>query len=180
MRNSHSSCDTIQTGNRRLCAPWHGNYNPQRALLTQTSAFSRATTPSLLGPRRFQLLSYAYAEHRTTTAHGPPTDLAKTTIALIDRETRHAKRGRPQRIIASHALLDPPVIQRLSRRRKQVSKLTNRSGNAPSCPAFVASQPYPCAQRRRTFSPNTAVFSTSKMRQSRRLSRQCGLDAQNL
>src|SRR5262249_3832550 len=45
-----------------------------------------------------------------------PTDLAKTIISLIDRETAHAKRGRPARIIAKfNALLDPPVIQALYR-----------------------------------------------------------------
>jgi polyphosphate kinase len=45
-----------------------------------------------------------------------PTDLAKTCIALIDRETRHARRGRPARIIAKfNGLLDPPMIQSLYR-----------------------------------------------------------------
>jgi len=45
-----------------------------------------------------------------------PRDLAKNCIALIDREARNAKRGRPSRIIAKiNALVDPPVIQALYR-----------------------------------------------------------------
>ena len=45
-----------------------------------------------------------------------PRDLAKNCIALIDREARNAKRGKPSRIIAKvNALVDPPVIQALYR-----------------------------------------------------------------
>jgi len=45
-----------------------------------------------------------------------PKDMAKTCIGLIDRETRHARRGRPARIIAKcNAIVDPPVIQALYR-----------------------------------------------------------------
>ena len=45
-----------------------------------------------------------------------PRDLAKNCIALIDREARNAKRGRPARIIAKvNALVDPPVVQALYR-----------------------------------------------------------------
>src|SRR5439155_4150309 len=40
----------------------------------------------------------------------------KNCIALIDREARNAKRGRPARIIAKvNALVDPPVVQALYR-----------------------------------------------------------------
>src|SRR5262249_10974531 len=42
--------------------------------------------------------------------------MAKNCIALIDREARNAKRGRPARIIAKvNALVDPPIIQALYR-----------------------------------------------------------------
>jgi polyphosphate kinase len=45
-----------------------------------------------------------------------PIDLAKNCIALIDRETSHARRKRPARIIAKvNALLDQPVIEALYR-----------------------------------------------------------------
>jgi polyphosphate kinase len=45
-----------------------------------------------------------------------PRDLAKNCIALIDRETHNAKRGRPARIVAKvNALVDPPMIQALYR-----------------------------------------------------------------
>ena len=45
-----------------------------------------------------------------------PKDMAKTVIAQIDREARHARRGRPARIIAKcNAVVDPPVIRALYR-----------------------------------------------------------------
>jgi polyphosphate kinase len=45
-----------------------------------------------------------------------PIDLAKNCIDLIDRETSHARRKRPARIIAKvNALLDQPVIEALYR-----------------------------------------------------------------
>jgi polyphosphate kinase len=45
-----------------------------------------------------------------------PRDMAKTCIALIDREARHARRGRPARMIVKmNAVVDPPIIQALYR-----------------------------------------------------------------
>jgi polyphosphate kinase len=45
-----------------------------------------------------------------------PRDMAKSCLALIDRETRHARRGRPARMIVKiNAVIDPPIIQALYR-----------------------------------------------------------------
>ena len=45
-----------------------------------------------------------------------PKDLAKTCFALVEREARHAKRGRPARIIAKcNAVVDPPMVRALYR-----------------------------------------------------------------
>ena len=94
-----------------------GNYNPSTArFYTDFSLFTRddAITSSVHDVFNF-LTAYAEQPHYKPLMVAP-TDLAKTTIALIDRETRHAKRGRPARIIAKfNALLDPPVIQALYR-----------------------------------------------------------------
>jgi polyphosphate kinase len=57
----------------------------------------------------------AYAEHND---YKPllvaPRDMAKTCIGWIEREARHARRGRPARIIVKvNAIVDPPVIRAL-------------------------------------------------------------------
>src|SRR5215468_11549743 len=42
--------------------------------------------------------------------------MAKTFIGLIEREGRHARRGRPARIIAKvNAVVDPPMVEALYR-----------------------------------------------------------------
>src|SRR5215471_6592501 len=102
---------------RRYAHLGTGNYNPSTArFYTDFSLFTRddAITSSVHDVFNF-LTAYAEQPHYKPLMVAP-TDLAKTTIALIDRETRHAKRGRPARIIAKfNALLDPPVIQALYR-----------------------------------------------------------------
>jgi polyphosphate kinase len=94
-----------------------GNYNPSTAryytdfsLLTCDEAITASVNDV------FNFLT-AYAEQPN---YKPllvaPRDLAKGCVALIDREARNAKRGRPARIIAKmNALVDPPVIQALYR-----------------------------------------------------------------
>src|SRR5580698_4272138 len=94
-----------------------GNYNPSTAryysdlsLLTNDEAITSAVHDV------FNFLT-AYAEQPN---YKPlllaPRDMAKTSIALIDRESRHARRGRPARIIAKiNAVIDPPIIQALYR-----------------------------------------------------------------
>ena len=102
---------------RRYAHLGTGNYNPSTArFYTDFSLFTRDDGITSAVHDLFNFLT-AYAEQ---THYKPlmvaPTDLAKTTIALIDRETRRARRGRPARIIAKfNALLDPPVIQSLYR-----------------------------------------------------------------
>ena len=102
---------------RRYAHLGTGNYNPSTArFYTDFSLFTRddAITSAVHDVFNF-LTAYAEQPHYRPLMVAP-TDLAKTTIALIDRETRHAKRGRPARIIAKfNALLDPPVIQALYR-----------------------------------------------------------------
>jgi polyphosphate kinase len=94
-----------------------GNYNPSTArfysdlsLLTSDESITSAVHDV------FNFLT-AYSEQ----AHYKPLlvaprDMAKGCIALIDREARNARRGRPARIIAKvNAVVDPPMIQALYR-----------------------------------------------------------------
>jgi polyphosphate kinase len=102
---------------RRYAHLGTGNYNPSTAryysdlsLLTQDEAITGAVH------NVFNFLT-AYAEQPN---YKPlllaPRDLAKTCIALIDREARHARRGRPALLIAKvNAVIDPPIIQALYR-----------------------------------------------------------------
>jgi polyphosphate kinase len=94
-----------------------GNYNPSTAryytdlsLLTRDEAITSAVHDV------FNFLT-AYAEQSNyKPLMVAPRDMAKTCIVLIDRETRHARRGRTARIIVKvNAIVDPPVIQALYR-----------------------------------------------------------------
>jgi polyphosphate kinase len=94
-----------------------GNYNPSTArfytdlsLLTSNEHITSAVHDVF----NF-LTAYADKPHYKPLMVAPK-DLAKTCIALIDREARHARRGRPARIIAKcNAVVDPPVIRALYR-----------------------------------------------------------------
>jgi polyphosphate kinase len=102
---------------RRYAHLGTGNYNPSTAryytdfsLLTCDEAITASVNDV------FNFLT-AYAEQPN---YKPllvaPRDLAKGCVALIDREARNAKRGRPARVIAKmNALVDPLVIQALYR-----------------------------------------------------------------
>jgi polyphosphate kinase len=94
-----------------------GNYNPSTT--RYYTDFSLLTCDHLITSAVNDVFNFltAYAEQPN---YKPllvaPRDLAKGCIALIDREARNAKRGRPARIIAKmNALVDPPVIQALYR-----------------------------------------------------------------
>ena len=94
-----------------------GNYNPSTARFY--SDLSMLTSDEAITSAVHNVFNYltAYAEQ---PSYRPlivaPRDMAKTCIALIDREARHARRGRPARmIIKMNAVVDPPVIQALYR-----------------------------------------------------------------
>jgi polyphosphate kinase len=94
-----------------------GNYNPSTAkfysdLSLMTS--DEAITSAVHDVFNF-LTAYADKAHYKPLLVAPK-DMAKTVIALIEREARHARRGRPARIIAKcNAVIDPPVIRALYR-----------------------------------------------------------------
>jgi polyphosphate kinase len=102
---------------RRYAHLGTGNYNPSTArFYSDLSLFT--SDPSITSAVHdvFNFLT-AYAEK---SHYKPlmvaPRDMAKSCIALIDREARHARRGRPARIIAKcNAVVDPPIIQALYR-----------------------------------------------------------------
>src|SRR5580692_4354148 len=102
---------------RRYAHLGTGNYNPSTARFY--SDFSLLTSDEAITLAVHNVFNYltAYAEQ---PSYRPlivaPRDMAKTCIALIDREARHARRGRPARmIIKMNAVVDPPVIQALYR-----------------------------------------------------------------
>ncbi|HXY23266.1 MAG TPA: polyphosphate kinase 1 [Candidatus Acidoferrum sp.] len=94
-----------------------GNYNPSTArfytdlsLLTSNPAITSAVHDVFN-----YLTAYAEQPHYRPLLVAP-RDMAKTCISLIDREARHARRGRPARMIVKvNALVDPPVIRALYR-----------------------------------------------------------------
>jgi polyphosphate kinase len=94
-----------------------GNYNPSTArFYTDFSFFScdQRITAAVHDVFNY-LTAYADKAHYRPLLVAPK-DMAKTFIALIDREARNAKRGRPARIIAKcNAVVDPPVIRALYR-----------------------------------------------------------------
>jgi polyphosphate kinase len=102
---------------RRYAHLGTGNYNPSTA--RYYSDLSLLTNDGAITSAVHDVFNYltAYAEQ---PSYKPlllaPRDMAKTCIALIDRESRHAGRGRPARIIVKiNAVIDPPIIQALYR-----------------------------------------------------------------
>jgi len=102
---------------RRYAHLGTGNYNPSTAkyytdlsVLTHDEAITSAVHDV------FNFLT-AYAEQRDyKPLMVAPRDMAKTCIELIEREARHAKKGREARIIVkANAIVDPPVIRALYR-----------------------------------------------------------------
>ena len=102
---------------RRYAHLGTGNYNPSTArFYSDLSLFTSdpAITSAVHDVFNF-LTAYAEKAHYKPLMVAPG-DMAKSCIALIDREARHARRGRPARIIAKcNAVVDPPIIQALYR-----------------------------------------------------------------
>jgi polyphosphate kinase len=102
---------------RRYAHLGTGNYNPSTArFYTDLSLFTSDPGITSAVNDVFNYLT-AYAKK---PSYKPllvaPKDLAKTCLALIEREARNAKRGRPARIIAKcNAIVDPPMIRALYR-----------------------------------------------------------------
>src|SRR5271165_5600421 len=102
---------------RRYAHLGTGNYNSSTArfytdlsLLTSDEAITAAVHDVFN-----YLTAYAEKSHYLPLLVAP-RDMAKSCIALIEREARHARRGRPARIIAKcNAIVDPPMIRALHR-----------------------------------------------------------------
>jgi len=102
---------------RRYAHLGTGNYNPSTA--RYYSDLSLITNDEAITSSVHDVFNFltAYAEQ---PSYKPlllaPRDMAKSCLALIDRETRHARRGRPARMIVKiNAVIDPPIIQALYR-----------------------------------------------------------------
>jgi polyphosphate kinase len=102
---------------RRYAHLGTGNYNPSTArFYTDLSLFTCDPAITSAVHDVFNFLT-AYSEQKN---YHPlmiaPRDMAKSCVAIVDREARHARRGRPARIIAKmNALTDQSLIQALYR-----------------------------------------------------------------
>ena len=94
-----------------------GNYNPSTArFYTDLSLLTCDPEITSAVHAVFNFLTARSEQSNYKPLFVSPTDLAKNCIDLIDRETGHARRHRPARIIAKvNALLDQPVIEALYR-----------------------------------------------------------------
>jgi polyphosphate kinase len=110
---------------RRYAHIGTGNYNPTTSrFYTDVSLLTASPEITSALHSVFNYLT-AYAE---APSYAPlaisPVDLAATTLSLIQRETDHARAGRPARIIAKmNALLDKNVIQALYRASQEGVKI---------------------------------------------------------
>lgn len=102
---------------RRYAHLGTGNYNPSTArFYTDLSLLTRdeAITSAVHDVFNF-LTAYAERPHYSPLLVAP-RDMAKTCLSLVEREARHARRGRPARIIVKvNAIVDPPLIAALYR-----------------------------------------------------------------
>ncbi len=102
---------------RRYAHLGTGNYNPSTARFYTDLSLLTSDAPITAAAHDVfnYLTAYAEKSHYKPLLVAP-RDMAKTCIALIEREARHARRGRPARIVAKcNAVVDPPVIRALYR-----------------------------------------------------------------
>jgi len=110
---------------RRYAHIGTGNYNPATSrFYTDISLLTASPEITSSIHSLFNYLT-AYSE---AASYAPlsisPIELAATALALIQRETNHAKAGRPARIVAKmNALLDKNVIQALYRASQEGVKI---------------------------------------------------------
>jgi len=110
---------------RRYAHIGTGNYNPTTSrFYTDVSLLTASPQiTSALHSVFNYLTAYAEAPNYAPLAISP-IDLAATTLSLIQRETDHARAGRPARIVAKmNALLDKNVIQALYRASQEGVKI---------------------------------------------------------
>jgi polyphosphate kinase len=94
-----------------------GNYNPSTAhFYSDLSLLSCEPEMTSAAHAVFNFLTARSEQENYKPLFVAPVDLARKCIELIDRETNHARRKRPARIIAKvNALLDQSVIEALYR-----------------------------------------------------------------
>ncbi len=109
-----------QDGNSEIRQYAHlgtGNYNPSTARFYSDLSLltcDRGITAAVHAV--FNFLTARSEQSHYKPLFVSPVDLAANCIELIDRETQHARRKRPARIIAKvNALLDQPMIEALYR-----------------------------------------------------------------
>jgi polyphosphate kinase len=102
---------------RRYAHLGTGNYNPSTArFYTDLSLFTADNEITASVQDVFNLLTANSEQNHYKPLLVAPRDMFKGCVALIDRETRHARRGRPARIIVKmNALIDKRLIQALYR-----------------------------------------------------------------
>jgi polyphosphate kinase len=102
---------------RRYAHLGTGNYNPSTArYYTDLSLFTCDEEITSAVHNVFNYLT-AYSEQPNyKPLMVAPLDMAKSLIGLIEREARHARRGRPARMVVKvNAVIDPAIIQALYR-----------------------------------------------------------------
>src|SRR5271163_3790759 len=102
---------------RRYAHLGTGNYNPSTARFYSDLSLLTSDEPITSAVHDvFNFLTANSEQNHYKPLLVAPRDMFKGCVALIDRETRHARRGRPARIIVKmNALIDKRVIQALYR-----------------------------------------------------------------